>query len=377
MSDSPYKNSDEPETEARPQPAASRAGDWDDEADEISLLELVNVLLKRWKLVVGLPLGLAFLAAVYSLIVPPMFTATATFVPESEEQGMGLPGGLAGLAAQFGLAFPGGGSGGPAFYADVLQSRTVLDHVLLTRFPDPRSEVPGDSAPLIDIINVPGEELVERLEKGRRRLGRALSIGVDEETFIVSVSVETKRYRALAAAVANRFVDLLSEFNTETRQSNARVRRDFIEERMHQAELELAQAEEVLKDFLEANRQFRGSPELTFEYERLQRQVTIKQEVYTTLRRSYEEARIQEVNDTPVVTVIDRAVPPIRKSSPKRRLNVILAFFLGGVLSVVGAFGQEYAERARARQEPDYQEFTSRWVAIKRELVGLLRRRRS
>ncbi len=362
--------------EGRHEPGA-RPGYRDDEVDEISLLELVNVLLKRWKLIVGIPLGTAFLAGVNSLIVPPKYTATATFIPEVEQEGMGLPGGLAGLAAQFGVAVPGGGTSSSAFYADVLQSRTLLDQVLLTRFPDPRSEEPGDSAALIDIIDIKGDEEPERLERGRRALARAVSIGVDDETFVVSLSVETKRYRATAAAVANRFVDLLSEFNTETRQSNAQVRRRFIEERMAEAEMELVLAEEVLKDFLERNRQFRGSPELTFEYERLQRQVTIKQEVFTTLRRSYEEARIQEVNDTPVITVIDRAVPPVRKSSPKRKLNVILAFMLGGVLSVVWAFGQEYAERARAREKAEYQEFTSRWAAIKRELGSLLRRRRS
>jgi len=93
------------------------------------------------------------------------------------------------------------------------------------------------------------------------------------------------------------------------------------------------------------------------------------------VRRSYEEARIQEVNDTPVITVIDRAVPPQEKSSPKRKLNVILAFLLGGVLGVFGAFGREFVERARERDEEEYEEFTSRWAAIKAELRGLLRRK--
>jgi uncharacterized protein involved in exopolysaccharide biosynthesis len=377
MSDSPDARRAAADAEARPPAAASPTSGRDDEVDEVSLLELVNVLLKRWKLVVGLPLAAAFVAGVISLIVPPKYTATATFVPEEGQSGMSLPGGLAGLAAQFGVAVPSSGATGPAFYADVLQSRTLLDAVLLTRFPDPRSDEAADSATLIDIIDVGGENTLDRLEKGRRALSDALNVSVDNETSVVSVAVETERYRATAAAVANRFVDLLGEFNTQTRQSNARVRRDFIEERMAQAELELVQAEEALEDFLESNRQFRGSPQLTFEYERLERQVTIKQEVFTTLRRSYEEARIQEVNDTPVITVIDRAVPPVRKSSPKRKLNVILAFIIGGVLSVVWAFGQEFVERAREREQAEVQELTSHWASMKSDLANLLRRRRS
>ncbi|MGD2218082.1 MAG: Wzz/FepE/Etk N-terminal domain-containing protein [Gemmatimonadales bacterium] len=353
---------------------ASTAVERDEEVEEISLLELANVLLKRWKLVAGLPLLAALLAAIVSLLIPPKYTATATFVPEEESQALNLPSGIAGLAAQFGVAVPGGGANSPAFYADVLESRTLSDAVLLARFADPRSDVAADSAPLLEILDIDGDSESERLENGREELDEAVSVRVDNETSIVGVAVET-RYPVLSAAVANLYIALVSRFNLETRQSNAQERRRFVEDRMAEAEQELRDAEEALQSWLERNRQWSGSPELQFQHDRLERQVTIKQEVFTTLRRSYEEARIQEVNDTPVITVIDRAVPPDEKSSPKRKLNVILAFFLGGVLSVFGAFGREFAERARERDQEEYEEFTSHWSAIKSEVKSLVTRR--
>ena len=89
-----------------------------EEADEINLLEFANVLLKRWKLVVGVPLTAALVAAVYSLLVPPNFTATATFFPEREASEVMRLGGLGGLASQFGIGVGGGGSA--QFYADVM-----------------------------------------------------------------------------------------------------------------------------------------------------------------------------------------------------------------------------------------------------------------
>jgi uncharacterized protein involved in exopolysaccharide biosynthesis len=376
MSQSPDTEAHDPTTDASAPRAPGSGRTGEDEIDEVSLLELANVLLKRWKLIVGVPLAAAVAAAVFSLVVTPKFTAVTTFVPEMEAEGAGLPGGLAGLAAQFGVGLPTGGADSPGFYADVLASRTLQDEVLLARFADPEGTERGDSATLLDLLDVPGEGERERLEKGRRRLNKAIGVGVDDETYVVTLSVKTHD-RFLSADVANQFIEVLNRFNLETRQSNAQERRRFIEERLSLAEDELVSAEDVLKLFLERNRLFRDSPELNFEYERLQRQVTIKQEVFTALRRSYEEARIQEVNDTPVITVIDRAVPPHRKSSPKRRLNVILAFMLGGVFGIVGAFGQEFVERARAQDEADFEEFSSRWGAIKRELVGLVRRRRS
>lgn len=356
---------------AAPAPGVTPAR-FEDEIEEISLLELVNVVLKRWKLVVGLPLLAALLAAAVSLVIPEKYAATTTFVPESEGESLSLPSGLSGLASQFGVSLPSTGGGSPQFYANVLRSRTLRDAVLRAGFPDPRTETVGDSATLLELLDVDGETEARRLEAGREQLSEITSLNVDNETSVVQVSVET-RYPALSASVANLYVELLNRFNLETRQSQAQARRRFIEDRLTEAEAELRAAEEELRGFLESNRQFTGSPQLEFEHERLQRQVRIKEEVFTSLRRQYEEARIQEVNDTPVITVIDVAVPPQEKSSPRRKLNVLLAFFLVGVVAVFGAFGLEFIERSRERDEDEYREFTSRWSAIGRELRSLLR----
>src|SRR2546430_10409083 len=97
---------------------------------------------------------------------------------------------------------------------------------------------------------------------------------------------------------------------------------------------ELRRAEEAVKTFYERNRGWQQAPELVFEEARLRRQVNIGQEVYLTLKREYETARIEEVNDTPVITVIDTAVPPERRTSPQRALPVILAFGFRGTVGM-------------------------------------------
>src|SRR3989442_6565791 len=74
-------------------------------------LEFVNALLKRWRLVVGLPLLAAILTAIVVLLLPPRYTATVTFVREQRAPSRGRggggagPGGLAGqLRNPLGLA---------------------------------------------------------------------------------------------------------------------------------------------------------------------------------------------------------------------------------------------------------------------------------
>ena len=89
------------------------------------------------------------------------------------------------------------------------------------------------------------------------------------------------------------------------------------------------------------------SPLLTFEYSRLSRQVQLRQEVYQTLTKAHEEARIAEVRDTPVLTVIDSALAPVRPSGPHRIMAeyCLVALIFGGALGVSLA----YVAAARAR----------------------------
>jgi uncharacterized protein involved in exopolysaccharide biosynthesis len=82
--------------------------------------------------------------------------------------------------------------------------------------------------------------------------------------------------------------------------------------------------------------------------------VTIGQEVFLTLTRENETARIEEVNDTPVITVIDPAITPNERSSPRRTILVILAFAFGGIVAVFWAFGAEYLGDDRRHQQADY-----------------------
>src|SRR3712207_7894583 len=48
------------------------------------------------------------------------------------------------------------------------------------------------------------------------------------------------------------------------------------------------------------NRDYRNSPELTFQQERLSREVSRVQQLYGRLSEAYEQAKIEEVRDTPV-----------------------------------------------------------------------------
>lgn len=339
--------------------------------DEVGLLELLNVLLRRWRLVAGIPFVLAAATAGISLVLPATYTAETWFVPES-----GSSRRTPGLAAQLGITLGAEGSESPRFYAELARSREILSRTLLARYPDPRpAATPADSARLLDILEVEGEAFSDSLNSGRRRLASLVSATVQDRIGTVRVAVDS-RYPALAAEVANRLVGFLNDFNAGTRRTQAGERRRFVEQRVAEAERELREAEEELRQFHERNRSWQGSPHLTIERERLARQVQVRGEVYLTLRREFETARIEEVNDTPVITVVDHAEAPKMRSKPRRKLMVVLAILFGGMVGAGMAFVAEYFDRARRSGRDDYLEFRSLLGGAKEELVRLAGRGR-
>ena len=209
-----------------------------------------------------------------------------------------------------------------------------MERVLLTRYltRTDRNSSP-DSTTLLSTLHAGGRNKADSLSRGVRKLGDLIAVQVNTATNIVSLSVDSHDPE-LAASVANRFIQYLNDFNTQSRQSQAGEQRRFVEQRVADGEHELRAAEETLRQFYERNRSWQQSPQLTFEEGRLRRQVEVRQEVYLTLKREYEMARIEEVNDTPVITVIDSAIPPTKKSKPKRALLTSVALVLGAVLAI-------------------------------------------
>ena len=293
-----------------------------------------------------------------SFLLPPKWTAEAEFFPEATSS-FELPTGIGALAGELGFSLPGADPmSSPDFYAAVMESRSILERTLRTRFPVPGAA--ADSLPLIDILEIEGDTPRKRMENGIEWLKEHSAAGVDNKTGTVKFSTELPD-PDLAASVTAYMVGQLNDFNQQTRNLRARERRKFAEARTKEAAGDLEVSEDSLREFLTRNRQFEYTPQLMFERNRLERQVTLRQEVYQTLRREFEIARIEEVNDTPVLTVVDRPVAPATPSSPRRVRMAVVAAVLGLLLGVTLAFLFQYLERSREQQPLVYQRVVQAW----------------
>ena len=82
-------------------------------------------------------------------------------------------------------------------------------------------------------------------------------------------------------------------------------------------------------------------PQIDADLMRLSREVDIQNTLFIYLTQQYEDAKIQEARNTPTIQLLDPAVPPIEKSSPKRTLMVIVMALITFICTSMYALFQE------------------------------------
>ena len=244
--------------------------------------------------------------------------------------------GLSGLASQLGVSTGADPSESPNFYVKLIESEELRRRLLNSRFQNPRSDSPRDSATLLEILRIRNGDPVRRMEIGLKKMRKAVSTGYDLKTNVVELVV-TARWSELAAAMANRTIELVDAFNHEQRVSRARSKRVFVQSRLDSAKAELHQAEDKQKLFYDQNRQWRTSPELTFEEGRLHRNVDVTSDLFLTLQRQFEAARLEEFNDAAVITVVDPAYPPHKAQWPRYWVLLASALAVGAIVGILVA----------------------------------------
>jgi uncharacterized protein involved in exopolysaccharide biosynthesis len=318
---------------------------------QISIVELGSGLLRHRHLIVRLAILGALVALGLNALKPRSYSSSAALMPQSSRPGSALNG----IATQFGISLPANDPGqSPAFYLELINSTQLLSSLAASPFPDPDNR--GASRPLVEILKVKGETPELRTTEAVLLLRRLVSPSVRPKTGVVDLVVRMPDPK-LAAAVCTRVLELLNRFNLETRQSQAAAEARFVQARLADAKAELRVAEDRLQYFLQRNRDFRNSAELTFQQERLQRDVMLNQQIVGTLSQNYEQARIDQVRDTPAITVVERPVPPARADRRHNLRYGTIGFVLGLVLGVIWAWGSDFFGALLRRREPEIEEF--------------------
>jgi uncharacterized protein involved in exopolysaccharide biosynthesis len=304
----------------------------DDTAEEergesqLRLLDIANLILSLRHRFLGAVLVSGTIGLIAALLIGRAWQSSSSFLPKGRAASVGN---LAGVAAQFGIAVPAGEAAqSPAFYADLITSRELLERIADGDYVAPAGK---DTArgKLADLLKVGGATPELQRDAVVRKLSGMIIATPIAKTGVVRVTV-TASNPTIAYEINTRLLQQVDSFNLVRRQSQAAAERRFAGERVTAARDDLKLAEERLLSFMERNRVYRNESNLAIERDRLAREVTMRQQVYTALVQSFEQARLEEVRDTPLITIIEHpAIPVIPKS---RNLVVIV---LGTALALM------------------------------------------
>ncbi|WP_075792949.1 GumC family protein [Massilia putida] len=371
------------------------------EEEDIHILDLLVVIAKYKKSIIGTTLVAAALVAGISMAMPNIYTASAKILPPQQSQSaatmiLGQLGSLGGLAGNsLGIKNP------ADIYVGMLGSRTVGDR-LIKRFELDRVYETTFHSDTLKVLAG-----VSTFAAGKDGL---ISIDVDD--------TDPKR----AAGLANGYVEELQRLMSELALSDAAQRRVFFEQQLKQAKLNLAESEVALKkvqektglirpegqaevlivaaanlraqiaakevqlgamrtfatgnnpEYIRLQEELNGlraqlskaetgvnagkgdigvatsrMPEVGLEYVRKLRDVKYNEAIFEVLAKQFEIAKLDEAKDRGVLQILDKAVEPDRKSKPKRTIMVFLGALIAGFIAVCRAFYKEWKDGVASR----------------------------
>jgi uncharacterized protein involved in exopolysaccharide biosynthesis len=294
---------------------------------QLPIRELIASVLRGWRLFLLIALPLPIGVAVWSLLTPDEYKAGASFMPQEPNN---TPLGLGALASQLGIAAAGRGGGSPQFYADLLQTKTLLRAAALATYDITEPETFHGT--LVQYFGNDGDDEEKNILATIKELDERLVVTSSRNTGVVSLEVTTASAE-LSAKIVERFLALLTDFNQNRRRFVGRAEREFLDERVASAESSLVAAEDRLANFLRRNRSIANSPELQAEQSRLERWISLRHQALGELTQALEAARTDEVRNTPVITMVERVEDSIEPAGWGTALRVLVALAAGGVLA--------------------------------------------
>lgn len=307
--------------------------------------KILFLIWQRKKIFIKINITVLILSIIILLfVIKPYYKSTVVILPDYGNQVSSLLGQFAGLASLGGVNL--GEQAPTEIYQSLLKSQAVMKNVIYRKY---KTAEYDSMVTLIEYFEIDPDNRIEPdlqshgmfLEMYQSMVKKRVNTSIDRITKALTIEV-TMPEALLSADVANEIADNLNNYILSQRKSLAIEQRKYIEKRIKEVVDSLTLDEERLKDFKLKNRLVNQSPQLILEQSRLVRSVEIKNAVYMELMKQFEIAKIEEVKDTPVINLIEKASNPIKKEGPMRTIILMLIMTISVLLSSYYIIYNEY-----------------------------------
>ncbi len=167
-------------------------------------------------------------------------------------------------------------------------------------------------------------------------LNNRISASVDKKTFVITVSVKMQD-PFISAQIAQAITKKLQEYITNYRTQKAKQDYYFTEKAYTEAKDTYYKTQEAYAKFEDSNKNIISATYRT-EQIRLQNEMSLAFGIYNTLAQQLEENRLRIQEQTPVYTVIEPAIVPLRAIYPKKLFILVAFIFLAFSGSIIYLF---------------------------------------
>ena len=369
----------------------------------IDLLAVLVVLAKTKRRVMLMTFGGLAVGIILSLVLKPTFTATAAILPPQQATSaasvlLGQVGGLSGAAGLGGGVF---GLKSPAdMYVGILESRTIADNVIAacnlrqryrtktlidaefvlqahTTFesgkdnlihlnvkdsnPKMASDIANSYLDQLYVLNseLANGEATQRVRFYDRRLAEERHALSDAEEALRNTQQKTGviQFNGQAASIINSIAQARAElagrqvalqsmetYATENNPAVIQLQGEIAALRSHVAELEKSEQSVQPGELQIPAGQL---PEAALQYQRQARELKYHETLFELLTRQSEAAKLDEAKSVPILQIVDRAIPPDKKSGPSRKLLSVGFAAFGFLLALGWGFVELLLNRLR------------------------------
>lgn len=352
--------------------------------DTISISDILVLMAEQLKVILLVPFIMTFLTFTYvQFIQQPQYVSSATILfPDNRAKSLG---GLSGLASLYGVSVPSGPQAdlsSPSLLPELLRSRTFAEKILEKEF---FSEQYNKNLSLLAILTI-GDE---KIQMDKNILISAAIIKFNKMVGINRIQNSTGGFEAINALTVTAPEPLLSKqladvvltelealhrsFKSQTLSEKV----TFINHRIATVKDDLEFSEQKLKEFSEQNRQI-SSPALQLDRDRFTREVEIQKAIFLTLKQQLELAKIEKVQGTSVVQVLDNPQIPLGPSNKNIVKSVSIACIAGLFFGILLGFFRGFInnsdkdERKKLRRMRNFIKKKSKDIILDRRILAII-----
>ena len=311
----------------------------DNHSGEIDLIELLKTVWDKRKQIVLISIVFFTIGVAVALLSPVVYTSTTTFINSQSESNSSS--GLSGVASLVGINL-GSFSGNeipPTIYPQIGESvefkrlllKSTIDAEKQIKLSDFLAEYNNIKKSLSKdkksdlFLSEYEDDLFKIIEKN------ILLISVNQKDAFVTISAKMPDSE-YAANVCVNAREILQEIVINNRIKSAKQKLDYSEKQLKSKRVEFEEIQNKLAYFNDSNLNLVTSSVIN-ERKKLEAEFEIINAVMIELSKQVEQRKLQVSEDTPVFSIIKEASMPVRRSSPKRTLMVLIFGFIGLITS--------------------------------------------